>query len=280
MNSDFFIFGGILSAAVVVLFFLLKRKIKQNNLLKDDNTRLIEESKKSKELEKVKADFITTVAHQLRTPLTKIKWAITAIMSGEAGKINAEQKAILRNGVEANDMMIKLVNDLMDIDKTGDTYFGYNFESIPLGSLIVKVMRDFSFVASQKKINIEFFSGEEAMPEAKIDPAKLELALGNLLDNAINYTSEGGSIKIVLEKMGDYAKVSVEDSGIGIPKDEIVSLFTRFFRAKNAVRVKTEGTGLGLYIARNIIEAHGGKIWAESEEGKGAKFYFTVPFSA
>jgi two-component system sensor histidine kinase VicK len=198
-------------------------------------------------------------------------------MTGDQ-KIGVEQKKILQNGVEANEMMIKLVNDLMDIDRTGDTYFGYNFEKIPMAGLIVKIMHDFSFMASQRKINLEFFSADEAIPDAKVDPSKLELALGNLVDNAISYTPEGGDIKIVLEKMGDYAKVSVKDSGIGIPKEEITTLFTRFFRAKNAVRVKTEGTGLGLYIARNIIEAHGGKIWVESEEGKGTTFFFTVPF--
>jgi len=121
----------------------------------------------------------------------------------------------------------------------------------------------------------------------KVDQAKMELALSNLVDNALDYTPEGGAVKIILEKMGNYAKVSVKDSGIGIPKEEAANLFTRFYRAKNAVRIKTEGTGLGLYITKNIIEAHGGKIWVESpaspsqggEENKGTTFLFTVPFA-
>lgn len=263
--------------AIVILTVVLQKLREQNRELKINNSRFTEEEKKFKELEKTKADFVTTVAHQLRTPLTKIKWSLQAVINGDPGKINAEQKKILENGAGANNIMIKLVNDLIDIDRMGDTYMGYNFESVPLGGLIAKLVNGFSFVAKQKKIALEFFASAEPMPDAKVDPSKLELVLNNLIDNALGYTPAGGTIKVFLEKMGNYAKVSVKDSGIGIPKEEAGNLFTRFFRAKNAVRVKTEGTGLGLYIAKNIIEAHGGKIWIESEEGKGATFFFTVP---
>lgn len=201
------------------------------------------------------------------------------MMGGDSGKISAEQKKILEKGEEANNMMIELVNDLMNIDKTSDTYMGYNFESVPLSGLLAKAVDDFSLLAEQKKIALEFFASAEPVPDVKADPPKLELAVSNLIDNALDYTPAGGTIKVFLEKMGNYAKVSVKDSGIGIPKEEAGNLFTRFYRAKNAVRTKTEGTGLGLYITKNIIEAHGGKIWAESEEGKGATFFFTVPFN-
>lgn len=289
MNFDFLasestltFFGAVflvLILAIIILAFALQNSRKQNRELKINNSRLTEDERKFKELEKTKADFVTTVAHQLRTPLTKIKWAFQAVVSGEGGKVNTEQKKILEVGMEANNMMIKLVNDLMDIDRTGDTYMGYNFENIPLGIIIAKVVHDFSFEAKEKKINLEFFVSEDTASDVKADQSKMELALSNLVDNALDYTPEGGAVKIILEKMGNYAKVSVKDSGIGIPKEEAANLFTRFYRAKNAVRVKTEGTGLGLYISKNIIEAHGGKIWVESEENKGTTFFFTVPFA-
>lgn len=289
MNIDFLIskaslalFGAVFLVfllVIIVLAVLLKKLGKQNEELKINNSRLTDEERKFKELEKTKADFVTTVAHQLRTPLTKIKWSLHAMMGGDSGKINVEQKKILEKGEEANNMMIELVNDLMNIDKTSDTYMGYNFENVPLSGLLAKAVDDFSLLAKQKKIALEFFASAEPMPDVKADPPKLELAASNLIDNALDYTPAGGTIKVFLEKMGNYAKVSIKDSGIGIPKEEAGNLFTRFYRAKNAVRTKTEGTGLGLYITKNIIEAHGGKIWAESEENKGATFYFTVPFN-
>lgn len=289
MNVDFLIskssltlFGAVflvLLLVIIILAVFLKKFGKQNEELKINNSRLTDEERKFKELEKTKADFVTTVAHQLRTPLTKIKWSFHAMMGGDSGKISAEQKKILEKGEEANDMMIELVNDLMNIDKTSDTYMGYNFESAPLGGLLAKAVDDFSLLAKQKKIALEFFASAEPMPDVKADPPKLELAVSNLIDNALDYTPAGGTIKVFLEKMGNYAKISIKDSGIGIPKEEAGNLFTRFYRAKNAVGIKTEGTGLGLYITKNIIEAHGGKIWAESEENKGATFFFTVPFN-
>jgi signal transduction histidine kinase len=281
-ESSLSLFGAIflvLLLTIIILAVILQSARRQNRELKINNSRLTEDERKFKELEKTKADFVTTVAHQLRTPLTKIKWAFQAVVSGEGGKISADQKKFLQVGMEANNMMIKLVNDLMDIDRTGDTYMGYNFESVPLAIIIAKVVHDFTFEAKEKKINLEFLISDEDAPDVKVDQAKIELALSNLVDNALDYTPEGGAVKIILEKMGNYAKVSVKDSGIGIPKEEAANLFTRFYRAKNAVRIKTEGTGLGLYISKNIIEAHGGKIWVESLENKGTTFFFTVPFA-
>lgn len=278
----FFILAILLGLFIVIIFRLKKK----NSFLATENLRLLDESKSFKKLEKVKSDFITTVAHQLRTPLTRVKWALQSVIRGDAGKINKEEKETLQIGYEANEAIVKLINDLLNIDRLEDSYLGYNFEPLPLGGVLAEIIRNFSFMAKQKKIKLDFYAPEENVPEVMVDKNKISMAISNLIDNAINYTPDGGKVDVILEKLGDCVMVKVKDTGIGIPKEDLSKIFTRFFRAKNAVRIKTEGTGLGLYIAKNIVESHNGKIGVESpaspsqggEEAKGTTFYFTIPF--
>jgi len=260
-----------------LLIFRANKLKKRINQLISENVRLSEESFRGKELDKMKSDFLTTMAHQLRTPLTRIKWALKSLYD-ESVIFSKEQKNILKTGIEANENMVELVNNFLNIVKTEEAYFSYNFKDVFLDDLIMDLIKKYYSPASQKKIKIEFYTTVEKHLPVKADVYKLNLVLRNLMDNSLHYTPEGGRINIILDNLGDYARVAVKDTGIGIPKEEISNIFTRFFRAKNAMRVKTEGTGLGLYISREIIEAHGGKIWVESEEGKGATFYFTIPF--
>lgn len=266
----------ILLGLFIVIIFRLKKK---NSFLATENLRLLKESKSFKKLEKVKSEFITTVAHQLRTPLTRVKWSFQSIISGDEGKIGKEQKEILQTGYEANETMVKLINDLLNIDKLEDSYFGYNFESASLEKIISKTVQSLSFMAKKKKIKLEFYVSQENVPEVMLDPNKISMVISNLIDNAINYTPENGKVDVILEKLGDCVIVKVKDTGIGIPQEDLSKIFTRFFRAKNAVRMKTEGSGLGVYIAKNIVEAHGGKMGVESPEGKGTTFYFTIPYA-
>ncbi|MBU3925793.1 HAMP domain-containing histidine kinase [Patescibacteria group bacterium] len=276
-----YIVGGIFGFFFLSTIILLIRGHfikKENKSLISDNVRLLEDNKTIKEVETMKSEFITTVAHQIRTPLTRIKWAIQTVMNGETGKITQEQKEVLETGYNANQSMVVIINNLLESAKTEATYLGYNFQETFLEQIVSKVVNDFMPVANQKKINLEFLTNQKTLPAVKIDTEKISLALGNLLDNAMFYTPEGGRVSVILENFGDCAKISVKDTGIGVPKDSLDKLFTRFFRAKNAVSVKTEGSGLGLYITKNIIMMHGGEIWVESKEGEGTTFYFTIPF--
>jgi len=271
------IFLTLLLVLIISLFRSHKFK-KENSRLNSENIRLLEDNKTIKEVETMKSEFITTVAHQIRTPLTRIKWAIQTVLNGETGKITAEQKDILTTGYEANEKMVDIVNNLTESAKTEATYFGYNFQDLFLEPVVAKAVNDFTPVANHKKITLEFLTSQKNLPAMRMDPEKISLAIGNLLDNALSYTPENGKITVLLENFGDCARVSVKDTGIGIPQDSIDKLFTRFFRAKNAVSVKTEGSGLGLYIVKNIIMMHGGEVWAESKEGEGTTFFFTIPF--
>lgn len=267
------VFLILLLIIVIVIIVKLRKKI---FLLNIEKLRLDEIHKEFRETERMKTEFMTTVAHQLRTPLTRIKWAFQSIISGDTGKITDKQKEVIEIGAEANDKMVDVVNTLLDAQKTEGSYFGYKFERVPIENIITRTINSFNFVAKQKKINLGFYAPEEKIPDVTADIDKISLVLGNLLDNAISYTPAGGEVKVILENFGNSARVSVKDSGIGIPKNDLYKLFTRFFRAKNAVSVRTEGSGLGLYVAKNIIDAHGGKIWVESQEGKGTTFYFTI----
>lgn len=274
--AGFFAFLILSAVFLLIRTHLLK---KENENLTSDNVRLMEENSTIKEVETMKSEFITTVAHQLRTPLTRVKWAIQTVLNSELGKINNEQKDALQTGYQANQNIVNIINNLLESAKTESTYLGYNFQEMFLEPVIAKTLSDFNSVADQRKINLEFLSSQQkTLPAVKMDPEKISLALGNLIDNALVYTPPGGKITVILENFGDCAKVSVKDTGIGVPKDSLDKLFTRFFRAKNAVSVKTEGSGLGLYIVKNIIMMHGGEIWAESKEGEGTTFSFTIPF--
>jgi signal transduction histidine kinase len=128
------------------------------------------------------------------------------------------------------------------------------------------------------KKNLKFkFKKPKGLPKVRVDIEKISLAIQNLLENAIRYNKIGGEIELVLKKKDSEIEFSIRDTGIGIPKNQQERIFTKFFRAPNALKLETEGSGLGLFIVKNIIEAHGGRIWFESEEGKGTTFYFTLP---
>jgi len=130
-----------------------------------------------------------------------------------------------------------------------------------------------------KKISLSMDIPQEKLPKVNIDKEKMELAVQNLLENAAKYTPEGGSILISIEKHEAEVVFKIKDTGVGIPESEHERIFTKFFRGDNVIKMETEGSGLGLYTTRNIIDAHRGKIWFESTEGKGTTFYFSIPFA-
>ena len=174
--------------------------------------------------------------------------------------------------------MITLVNEMLVVDGIQSGKINYRFKYINIVGLIENVIFDLSSQASQRHILVEYKRKFEDLPKAYVDPEKMQAVLQNLLENGIKYTIEGGRVGIDIKKESDHLLISIIDNGIGIPKDQERNVFTKFFRANNAIKQETDGSGLGLYIAKTIIEKSGGKIWFESKEGKGSTFYFTVPF--
>lgn len=240
------------------------------------NAKILRDRTREKLLNTMKSEFITIAAHQLRTPLSAVKWTLKTILDGDFGGLNARQKDFLERGYMTNERMIRLVGDLLDASRIEEGRFGYEFKENDIVSFVEDLIRDLEPRFRQKKLRIDF----KKTPEKQIlffDREKMALALNNILDNSVNYTPEGGSIGVSFRLTYPYFEILVEDSGIGIPKSQRNRIYTKFFRGDNVIRMQTEGSGLGLFLARNIVVAHGGEIHVDSEEGRGTSVLFRLP---
>ena len=224
-----------------------------------------------------KTEFLTVASHQLRTPLTEVRWALESL-AGEAGSSDTG-KTILEGALTGTRSLLKIVEDLLNIARIEEGRFGYNFEETDIAEFISSALAEISPMARHAGVKVYFDQPKGALPRAVIDKEKFSLVLNNLLENAVRYNVENGQVVVRISELKNqpFLQISVEDTGIGIPEGGIEKLFTKFYRAENALKSQTEGSGLGLYIARNIIRAHGGKIWAESEVGRGTTIHFTLP---
>ncbi len=234
-------------------------------------------NEKLQKFDEVKSNFISIVAHQLRTPLSGIKWTLSMLINGDMGPLNNDQKTFLMKSYESNTRMITLVNDMLVADGIQSGRVHYGFKHIDIIDLMDNVLFEMNSQASKRNISIQYKSKFENLSQVYADPEAMRAVLQNLLENAIKYTIEGGKIEIDVKEESDHLIISIVDNGIGIPKDQAKNVFVKFFRARNAIRQETDGSGLGLYITKTIVEKNGGTIWFESEEGKGSSFYFTVP---
>jgi signal transduction histidine kinase len=232
---------------------------------------------KLEELDERKSNFVSVVAHQLRTPISAVKWTLNMIMNGELGPINKEQRAFLEKCYESNDRMIKLVNNMLNVDRIQSGKTKFDPRPVNIVDILGNVLFEVSPRAHQKNIYVEF-TKPEVVPEVYVDPDSMRGVFQNLLENAIKYTINNSKVNVDLKIESGHILVSVKDTGIGIPQNQQKNVFDKFFRSQNAIKQETDGTGLGLFITKSIVEEHGGKIWFESIEGKGTTFFFTIPF--
>jgi two-component system, OmpR family, phosphate regulon sensor histidine kinase PhoR len=224
-----------------------------------------------------KSEFIEVASHQLRGPVTDINWALQAL-SGDI-KADDPNKSIVDNALQASQNLLRRIEDLLDIAKMEDGQFGYAFQDADIGDFIAKTLADVLPAAQKAGVKIYFDRPSAALPHVFIDPRRLSLVLVNLLENAIRYNVENGEVTVKADVMEGkpFVVVSVHDTGIGIPPESMEKLFNKFYRADNAQKLRTEGSGLGLYIAKGIVNAHGGQIWAESELNRGTTISFALP---
>ncbi len=232
-----------------------------------------------RELDEAKSEFVSVAAHQLRTPLSGIKWTLNLLLNGDLGPLSNEQKTFLIKSYESNERMVALINDLLSADRAESGKLKFSFEDGNIRDVIDSVLFEVLPAANRKEISVEYVGTEEALPKVRIDLDKIRAVIQNLLENAVKYTMKGGIVTVTVEKSGSSLTVSVKDSGIGISPDDRDKIFGRFFRGANAKKIVTDGSGLGLFIAKNIVLRHGGKIWFESDEGKGTTFFFTLPIA-
>lgn len=235
---------------------------------------------REKEVEQLKSGFISTASHQLRTPLAGMKWSLDRVVHEEIGPVSSDQKKILVQTLDATQHMITLVNDLLDASRIEEGKYGYTFIREDLYPAVEKLIETLRVNAEQKRVSLHLAKPAVATPEASFDSAKLMIAIQNIVDNAIRYSNSGGSVQVRFEKDMSQLLLVVEDHGIGIPAKDQKFIFNKFFRAENAIHFQTEGSGLGLYIARNIVEKHNGTITFVSEEGKGSTFVVRLPLDS
>lgn len=238
---------------------------------------ILHDVSRDKLVETMKTEFVSIAAHQLRTPLSAIKWTIRMLLDGDIGAISEDQKSLLEKTYESNERMIGLINDLLNVTRIEEGRFLYKPEISQIEDLTDKIIKNSEGSLAMKKIKIKLEKPRDLLPSVLVDEEKMGLAIQNLLENAIKYTPEKGLIIISLQKEKNYILFKIKDTGVGIPLDQQDRIFTKFFRGSNVVKMETDGSGLGLYTTKNIIEAHNGKIWFESEEGKGTLFCFTLP---
>jgi len=241
---------------------------------------VIHDITREKAIEKIKTEFVSIAAHQLRTPLSAIKWSLKMVLEGDAGPLTKEQSEFLEQSYQSNERIIRLINDLLNVARIEEGKFLYEFSEIQLEDLIENVVSDLRLLAEQKNIKIKIHKLDKKTPKAKIDSSKMRLALQNVIDNAVKYTPPNGKVDIFVKYAAPNLEITVKDTGIGISEEQTVRVFTKFFRTDNAMKMETEGSGLGLFIVKNIIEYHKGKIWFESEINKGTTFHIAIPINA
>lgn len=234
---------------------------------------------KEKTIERIKTEFVSLSAHQLRTPLSAIKWTLRMLLDGDLGKLTKEQSEFLEKTYKSNERMIELINDLLNVTRIEEGRYIYQRIFCDFVEIVQSVIDSYKREIEKKNIKFEFKEPEKQLPRILMDEEKIKLVIENLLDNAIRYTFPGGKVTISIELLENEIEFKIEDAGMGISKDEQPRVFTKFFRGANAIRMETEGSGLGLFVTKNIVEAHGGRIWFEAEERKGSTFYFTLPLT-
>jgi len=238
---------------------------------------ILHDVSREKLIERMKTEFVSLAAHQLRTPLSAIKWTLRMILDRDLGEITQEQEDFLQKTYQSNERMIALINDLLNVARIEEGRYLFRPALTRIEKTIEPIIKSYREEMKRKGITFKFKKPKAKLPEIEVDDEKISLAIENLIDNALRYTFPGGKVTVTLKYAKEEIEISVKDSGVGIPKDQQDRIFTKFFRGANAIRMETEGSGLGLFITKNIIEAHGGKIGFESGEGKGSTFYFTLP---
>ena len=248
-----------------------------------DNARVFKELEgsyeKLKDLDRTKMEFFTLVSHELRNPLAVIKGFTELLYDGTLGPINERQKDKLERIRESVDRLTDMIGKMADISSFEMRQYPLNKISTSIYDMVNELVETMGFLFTNKHIAVEV-DVPPGLPPVDIDPKRMEQVLLNLLNNALKYTPDGGRVTIKARDRDEDILVSVSDTGIGIPKKDLGQIFSGFYHSGYKLSYEYKGPGLGLAISRKIIESHGGRIWAESEAGKGSTFYFTIPKQA
>jgi PAS domain S-box-containing protein len=239
---------------------------------------IVRNTTKDREVEEIKSDFISIVSHELRTPLTAIKGFLSMTLKSDFGALSEKQYHYLSRVYQSNQRMIDLVEDLMDATYIESGKINLTIAPVAMETVIGEVVSELAAkgAANQIMINVR---RRQRLPLVLADETRLHQILLNLVDNAIKYSMPGTNVEVDFKIQDDNLVTTVSDHGVGISKSQIDRLFTKFGRIFNPLSVQAGGTGLGLYIVKNLVESHGGRIWVTSQEGKGSRFHFSLPIA-
>ncbi|MBU0503527.1 MAG: ATP-binding protein [Candidatus Omnitrophota bacterium] len=238
---------------------------------------LLRDVTKECEIDQMKSDFVSIVSHELRTPLAAMKGAVDNLMDGVCGELNNTQKECIILTQRNINRLSRLISDLLDISRIEAGKIQLNKQAAAISPIIEEVLYFFKDVALHKNVKLSAVF-DEGLHRVDIDPDKITQVVTNLLSNAMKFTPKGGEISIKVSIADGYLKVSIKDTGIGIPHQDLDRVFNKFYQVDHGdINIQRKGTGLGLPICRGIIEKHGGRAWVESELGRGSTFSFTLP---
>jgi len=239
---------------------------------------IIQSFEKLAEASRMKTEFINIVSHQLRGPLTNLKWSAEILTSGSLDHIKEKHQEYFRILKENSKRMEELVNDLLTVSRLEQGRLPLNKQEISLDELVEKTISEFSPFIKASNIKLSFKS-EKRPFLAYTDPHQLKIVIENFLDNAIRYIHQKGDINVYLGFKNNNIYFEVKDNGVGIPEKDQQYIFQKFFRSKNALKHQTQGSGLGLFITKTIVKRLGGDIGFKSREGQGTTFWFTLPIT-
>ncbi len=223
-----------------------------------------------------KDELVVIAAHQLRTPLTGLKWAVQTLDDKTLTESALKTVNEIRSTIQRIGLIVDNIVASADIE---EGRFGYSFSEVNIVDVIKKAIADLNLTIQRRELNIVFDEATVAKP-VFIDAYRMTTAIYNILENAVEYTPQGGKITIMLTDRQDALELSIQDTGIGIPQSQTQYLFTKFYRGENAKHMRPDGSGLGLYLAKHVVEAHNQQIWLESIEGKGTKVTIPLPYTA
>lgn len=250
-----------------------------NRQLEQSNQELNEANEKLRELSDMKEEFLALTTHDLRSPLTVISGVINFFTSGRLGDMTPEQKNMVAMMERNTQSLIELVNDLLDASKLESGTLRLDLAPVELAPLVAELRETMLPMAKEKGITLEDRVADN-LPRVNADAAKLRRVLVNLLSNALKFTRKGGRVEVSAAPEGQKTvRVSVADTGVGIPPEDLSRLFDKFEQARSRATRSEKGTGLGLYITRQLVQLHGGQINVESEVGQGSTFSFTIPIA-
>lgn len=232
---------------------------------------------KEREVDKAKTEFVSLASHQLRTPLSAMNWYSEMLLNGDAGKLNAEQADFVHEIAEGNKRMVDLVNSLLNVSRIDLGTFTIDPKPSDIIKIAESVVKELEVTIKTKQIKM--ITNFDKLEKVNVDPQLTRIIFQNLLSNAVKYTPDKGTVELDITKKEPNILIKVSDTGYGIPKDQQNKIFEKLFRADNVKATKSEGTGLGLYIVKSILDTSGGKVWFESEENKGTTFYVEIPLT-